>query len=240
MKCNMPVEKNIPNERLRNLREAHGWSQADLAMRLWVENDYDDHITSRVVGRWERNGALPSLKHQQDLCALFHVDAEALGFVRVIENLETPSGSVGKGTPNERLKYQRELRGWSKAEVARRIDTSALAISRWEKGEVFPTPFYRKRLCVLFEVDAEVLGLVRISEGTESSQMEEVGKVINELRRQRELRGWSQAEVADEIGTYPVNISRWERGETLPAFEFQERLCRLFKKSAEELGFVGV
>jgi tetratricopeptide (TPR) repeat protein/transcriptional regulator with XRE-family HTH domain len=58
------------------------------------------------------------------------------------------------------------------------------------------------------------------------------------LSSEREQRGWSQQEVADLIGTTPVNISRWERGLTSPGPYFRQKLCALFGKSAQELGLV--
>jgi len=36
------------------------------------------------------------------------------------------------------------------------------------------------------------------------------------LKRERELRGWSQAKVASEVGTDPATVSRWERGLSFP------------------------
>jgi len=59
------------------------------------------------------------------------------------------------------------------------------------------------------------------------------------LSRAREQRGWSQQEVADQIGTTPVNISRWERGITVPSPYFRHKLCDLFGKDAQDLGLVG-
>lgn len=58
------------------------------------------------------------------------------------------------------------------------------------------------------------------------------------LRRERELRGWSQSRVAQELGTDPATVSRWERGLSFPYPFFRERLCELFGKNAEELGLV--
>jgi transcriptional regulator with XRE-family HTH domain/tetratricopeptide (TPR) repeat protein len=58
------------------------------------------------------------------------------------------------------------------------------------------------------------------------------------LKRERERRGWSQAKVADEIGTTEKNVSRWERGVSFPYPYYREKLCTLFGKSAGELGFV--
>jgi transcriptional regulator with XRE-family HTH domain len=59
-----------------------------------------------------------------------------------------------------------------------------------------------------------------------------------ELRHQRELRGWSQKRLADAIDTSKEMVSRWERGEQNPGKHYQEKLCELFGKSAQELGFI--
>ncbi len=58
------------------------------------------------------------------------------------------------------------------------------------------------------------------------------------LKRERELRGWSQAKVAEEIGSSEKNVSRWERGVSSPQPYYREKLCLLFGKSARDLGFV--
>jgi transcriptional regulator with XRE-family HTH domain len=58
------------------------------------------------------------------------------------------------------------------------------------------------------------------------------------LKQARELRGWSQAKVAELIGTDATTVSRWERGLFLPTPFFRERLCGLFGKNAEELGLL--
>ena len=49
-------------------------------------------------------------------------------------------------------------------------------------------------------------------------------------------RRWSQLEVADQLGTTPGNVSRWERGITSPGPYFRSKLCELFGRSAQELG----
>lgn len=59
-----------------------------------------------------------------------------------------------------------------------------------------------------------------------------------QLRRERELKGWSQRTVAEQIGTNPQTVTRWELGEHKPSRYFQTKLCELFGKSAEELGFM--
>lgn len=57
-----------------------------------------------------------------------------------------------------------------------------------------------------------------------------------QLRHERELHSWSQEHVAEMLGTTAPNVSRWERGITLPNLYFRQKLCEFFGKTAEELG----
>jgi transcriptional regulator with XRE-family HTH domain len=62
---------------------------------------------------------------------------------------------------NQRLKHERELRGWSQAKVAMEVGTDPATIGRWERGLSFPYPYFREKLCALFGKNASELGLVR-------------------------------------------------------------------------------
>ena len=67
--------------------------------------------------------------------------------------------------------------------------------------------------------------------------MNTVKKWNEVLRRERELRGWSQAELAEEVGTDQKVVSRWERGISHPSPYFRKKLIELLGKNAAELGF---
>ncbi len=62
-----------------------------------------------------------------------------------------------KGRPNHALKCERQRRNLSQEDVAEKIGTSAVNISRWERGVTSPTPYYRQRLCELFDKNFDVL-----------------------------------------------------------------------------------
>jgi transcriptional regulator with XRE-family HTH domain len=68
----------------------------------------------------------------------------------------------------------------------------------------------------------------------------EEGHHPNELlRRARLLRGWSQQRVADQINAPNRQlVYRWEAGKRSPGSYYRERLCQVFKMTAEELGLV--
>ncbi len=62
--------------------------------------------------------------------------------------------------PNKRLRAERELRGWSQKYVAEQIGADHYYLSRWERGIITPSPYYRSKLCALFGKDAKALGLL--------------------------------------------------------------------------------
>jgi transcriptional regulator with XRE-family HTH domain len=76
----------------------------------------------------------------------------------------------GSRRPNERLRYQRRLRGWTLDEVAEglhrlaasgpELGVDAHMVGRWERGVRRPAPRYVALLGRLFELSADELGLV--------------------------------------------------------------------------------
>ena len=70
-------------------------------------------------------------------------------------------------TPNPLLRRQRELRGWSQGQVALELQAlfpgiavTARHVTRWESGKRKPGPYYREKLCVLFQTTADKLGFI--------------------------------------------------------------------------------
>jgi len=68
--------------------------------------------------------------------------------------------------------------------------------------------------------------------------MEKNSSWQHNLKRERQVRGWSQEDVAARIGSDPKTVGRWERGLTFPSPYFQQRLIDLFGKDAQALGFI--
>lgn len=76
----------------------------------------------------------------------------------------------GDRRPNDRLRHQRRLRGWTLDEVAEglhrltlggaELGVDAHMVGRWERGVRRPAPRYVALLCRLFELPADELGLV--------------------------------------------------------------------------------
>ena len=69
----------------------------------------------------------------------------------------------------------------------------------------------------------------------EATRSSDLPRPRTRLISARHQRGWSQQEVADRVGTTPLNVSRWERGLTTPGPAFRLKLSNLFRLSAREL-----
>jgi transcriptional regulator with XRE-family HTH domain len=68
---------------------------------------------------------------------------------------------------NALLRRARELRGWSRerlvSELQQRFPGVAVTpkdVARWERGKRRPGPYYREKLCAIFEMTADQLGLI--------------------------------------------------------------------------------
>ena len=72
-----------------------------------------------------------------------------------------------KRSSNHLLKRQRELRGWSREKMVKELQAHFPEVAvtvddivRWENGKRRPSPYYREKLCILFETTADKLGLI--------------------------------------------------------------------------------
>jgi len=83
-----------------------------------------------------------------------------------------------KGVPNQRLKAERELRGWSQKYVADQIGADHYYLSRWERGTASPSPYYRQKLCTLFGKNAKELGLLQ-EESSEDLEKQSEGPALS-------------------------------------------------------------
>lgn len=65
-----------------------------------------------------------------------------------------------KSLPNLRLKRERELRGWSQADLAEKVGCDTKTVGRWESGDSVPRPYHRQSLCEIYGKNVEELGLI--------------------------------------------------------------------------------
>src|SRR5690242_5805342 len=65
-----------------------------------------------------------------------------------------------KRSYNQRLREERLNASWSQQDLANRLGTTINNVSRWELGQTLPGPYFRAKLCALFDKSEEELGLV--------------------------------------------------------------------------------
>jgi WD40 repeat protein/transcriptional regulator with XRE-family HTH domain len=79
---------------------------------------------------------------------------------------------VEQHTPfHVRLKYEREQRSWSQAELAEKVSSDRKTVQRWESGERLPQPLYRRRLYDLFGKNAAEFGFLNEQSGLSATNV---------------------------------------------------------------------
>ena len=66
--------------------------------------------------------------------------------------------------PNNLLRRTREEHGWSQSRLAEELGVEEQTVRSWERGTRFPSPRFRNRLCEVFDMALEELGLQRSQE----------------------------------------------------------------------------
>lgn len=64
---------------------------------------------------------------------------------------------------------------------------------------------------------------------------EALSPLAQNLRRLRTERGWSQAELAEQVGVHLTHVSRVETGKYTPGLEFVVKAARAFGITVDEL-----
>ncbi len=70
---------------------------------------------------------------------------------------------------SQRVRHERLQRGFSRARLAALLETTPNTVGRWERGEGFPAPHIREKLCALFQLTAEDLDLLASDESSEKT-----------------------------------------------------------------------
>lgn len=70
----------------------------------------------------------------------------------------------------ELIKKEREQRSWTQAEVAEKIGVGVKTVGRWESGERFPLPLYRRSLSTIYQKTLHELKLDEEPPCNKSSQ----------------------------------------------------------------------
>jgi transcriptional regulator with XRE-family HTH domain len=73
-------------------------------------------------------------------------------------------------TPNHLLRMERDRHNWTQQQLGERIGVDAQTVRSWERGKRSPSKEMRSRLCELFKMSPEQLGLC-LADGTPSQAL---------------------------------------------------------------------
>ena len=90
----------------------------------------------------------------------------------------------------ERIKALREARGWTQAELARRMNITRNGVNSWEQGLSMPSPACLVDLARLFSVSTDyLLGVERLETvnvtGLDEKDVEMLAQLADRLREKR-------------------------------------------------------
>ena len=74
--------------------------------------------------------------------------------------------------PRRKLTEARNARGLTQTELAEELSTTQTNVSRWEAGSVYPSAYYRKKVCAFFGLAASELDLDPVIEGSQFDRQE--------------------------------------------------------------------
>jgi len=77
---------------------------------------------------------------------------------------EQGQNSMQTSPQKNKLRSERERRGWTRKYVASQIGVSEYTVGQWERSKHVPYPEHIQKLCELFETNAEALGLANLTE----------------------------------------------------------------------------
>jgi transcriptional regulator with XRE-family HTH domain len=69
-----------------------------------------------------------------------------------------------EATPKYILRNMRESQGWTQEDLAEKISTTGVTISRWESGVTTPSRYFQRKLSTLYGKSIQELGLLREEE----------------------------------------------------------------------------
>lgn len=139
---------------------------------------------------------------------------------------------------HEKLKVLRKKKGLTQQEVADLVHVDRVRITNWENGKREPNFENLSMLACIFDVSIDFLlsENLEISKETYLKLKEEKKNLFSvRLKELRLQHGFSQEELAEQIGIKQNSYSDWENGKCKPNYEKLEKLADFFGVSLDWL-----
>lgn len=139
---------------------------------------------------------------------------------------------------HEKLKVLRKEKGLTQQEVADLVHVDRVRITNWENGKREPNFENLSMLACIFDVSIDFL----LSEYSEISKerylkfkRENMSIFPQRLKELRKEKGYTQQQIADEIGVNRGSYSNWEKGKREPNFETLLKLASILNTTTSYL-----
>ena len=139
---------------------------------------------------------------------------------------------------HEKLKVFRKKKGLTQQEVADLVHVDRVRITNWENGKREPNFENLSMLACIFDVSIDFLlsEYLEISKETYLKLKEEKKNLFSvRLKELRLQHGFSQEELAEQIGIKQNSYSDWENGKCKPNYEKLEKIADFFGVSLDWL-----
>lgn len=143
---------------------------------------------------------------------------------------------------HEKLKILRKKRGLTQQEVAEFLEMTQPVYQKWESGNRKPSYENLSMLACIFDVSLDYLlgDYLEISKERylkfKKRKKEEKKNLFSvRLKELRLQHGFSQEELAEQIGIKQNSYSDWENGKSKPNYEKLEKIADFFGVSLDWL-----
>lgn len=205
---------------LNKLRKEQNYSQEQLGEIIGVSH------TS--VKNWELGINEPKASYIIKLAELFNVSTDYLLGINTLELKKNNDNHVAIFTNN--LKESRMVKGYKQKDIAKILNCSVNKYASWEQGRTEPSISDIIELAKLYNVTTDYL-LGYMSTKPEI-QMNNIGAIIKNLRKQRNL---TYESLAESIGYSKATIGYWESNKKVPNAQAIIALADFFQVSADYL-----